>query len=240
MFLIKQRVYTYYLALLSSCKNGAFLLKLYRLMKQENVLITLEKLNAMYPDAQTELNYSTPYELLVAVILSAQCTDKRVNIVTKELFKKYNTPSQIAKLPQSELEAIIYSCGFYRAKAKHIISASKSIMENFGGEVPQKYEELLSLEGVGRKTANVISAVAFGKNAIAVDTHVFRVSNRIGLAKADNVLNTEKQLMQNIPQELWSKAHHLLIFHGRNICKAKPICKQCGIKEYCGYYKIIK
>lgn len=206
-------------------------------MDKQSILETLEILEKTYPNAQTELNYTTPYELLIAVILSAQCTDKRVNIVTKELFKQYNTPQKIAELPQQELERIIYSCGFYKSKARHIISASKSILQKFGGNVPQSFEELLSLDGVGRKTANVISAVVFGQNAIAVDTHVFRVANRIGLSKADNVLNTEKQLMQNLPQNKWSQAHHLLIFHGRNICKSKPKCGLCSINFFCEYYK---
>jgi len=206
-------------------------------MEKKDVKTVLDILNSIYPNAQPELNYNSPYELLVAVILSAQCTDKRVNKVTNELFKEYNTPFKMVELAQEKLEKIIFSCGFYHNKAKHILSASQSIIQNFGGKVPGDLEQLRSLSGVGRKTANVVYSVAFGKNAIAVDTHVFRVANRIGLAVAKDVLKTEMQLMENIPEKRWSKSHHLLIYHGRNICKAKPLCGVCPIKEYCNYYK---
>ena len=201
----------------------------------------LDALEKAFPDAKPELNFTSDYELLVAVILSAQCTDKRVNEVTDKLFKEYNTPQKMLTLSVEALAEKIRPCGLNNSKAKHIILASIDIVEKFGGQVPSDYQSLCSLGGVGRKTANVVSAVAFGKNAIAVDTHVFRVSNRIGLAKADNPLQCEKQLMQIIKEDRWSKAHHLLIFLGRRICMARnPKCGECPIKNYCNYGKTIR
>ena len=180
------------------------------------------------------LNFTTPYELLIAVILSAQCTDERVNKVTKELFKEYSTPQKMLTLTQEGLEKYIFSCGLYKSKAKHILEASKDIVEKFGGNVPNTWEELITLAGVGRKTANVVYSVAFNGKAIAVDTHVFRVSNRIGLAKANNVLKTEKALNEIIDEEDWSRTHHYLIYLGRSYCKAKnPDCENCPINSYC-------
>lgn len=180
------------------------------------------------------LNFTTPFELLVAVILSAQCTDERVNKVTKELFKEYNTPEKLVTLSQEELEKYIFSCGLYKSKASHILETSKDIIERFNGEVPSTKEQLVTLAGVGRKTANVVYSVAFKGNAIAVDTHVFRVSNRIGLANAKNVLLTEKALMKILDESDWSKAHHYLIYLGRSFCKAqKPDCENCPIKDLC-------
>lgn len=194
----------------------------------------IDRLAVRFPDAKPELHYSSPFELLVAVILSAQCTDKRVNIVTAELFKQYNTPQKMIELSTEELAEKIRSCGFYNMKAKHILSTCHDIITRFNGEVPKSLEELQTLDGVGRKTANVVYAVAFGGNAIAVDTHVFRVSNRIGLAKANNPLDTEKQLNAILEENIWSKAHHYLIFHGRNICKAqKPKCDECPVADLC-------
>ena len=191
-----------------------------------------------YPNAKPMLEFNGTFELLVAVILSAQCTDKRVNIVSKTLFQKYNTPETFAMLSVEELEPLIRTCGLSKSKAKHIIDASKKICENFNGQVPDTREELMSLDGVGRKTANVVLSVGFGKNAIAVDTHVFRVANRIGVANAKDVKKTELDLMKNIKEEKWGQAHHLLIYHGRAICKAqKPLCEQCKINGYCKYYK---
>lgn len=174
----------------------------------------LEILAREYEGARPALHYGSAYELLVAVILSAQCTDERVNKVTAELFKEYNTPAAMCALSQEELEKKIYSCGFYRSKAAHILSASRDILAKFGGEVPENFEDLCSLAGVGRKTANVVSAVWFHKDAIAVDTHVFRVSNRLGLAHANTPEKTERDLMRAIPQKDWSDAHHWLIWHG--------------------------
>ncbi len=205
-------------------------------MNKRKVKLIIEKLGETYPDSRPELNFSSEYELLVAVILSAQCTDKRVNEVTKVLFKEYNTPEKMLTLKTEELASIIRPCGLFNSKAEHILSASKSIIDNFGGKVPSDYNDLLSLSGVGRKTANVVSAVAFSKDAIAVDTHVFRVSNRIGLAKSNTPEKTEKDLMNNLEKNVWSKAHHYLIFHGRRVCKARnPDCSLCAIKGYCEY-----
>ena len=198
----------------------------------------LSELARLYPDAKPALLYKTPYELLVAVILSAQCTDERVNKVTDVLFREHNTPQAMLSLSQEELEKYIFSCGFYHNKAAHILSASRDILERFGGEVPSSREELETLAGVGRKTANVVYAVAFGGNAIAVDTHVFRVSNRLGLADANTPLKTEEQLKEAIPQKNWSEAHHWLIWHGRRVCHSqRPDCGNCPLSEYCDYYK---
>ncbi|MCQ2398948.1 MAG: endonuclease III [Clostridia bacterium] len=189
---------------------------------------------SLYYDDKPALKFSSVYELLVAVILSAQCTDERVNKVTEKLFKVYNTPEKMTTLTVEELGEKIFSCGLYKTKAEHILSASKDITEKFGGQVPDDLDSLRSLAGVGRKTANVVYSVGFGKNAIAVDTHVFRVANRIGLATAKDVLNTEKQLMAILDENCWSKAHHYIIFHGRAVCKAgKPDCENCQIKNLC-------
>ena len=209
-------------------------------MDKETVKKALDTLEALYPEAVPQLKFSSPYELLVAVILSAQCTDKRVNVVTKELFKGHNTPQKMLLLSQEQLEKYIYTCGLYRSKAKHILSASRDIIERFGGKVPDNLRDLQSLAGVGRKTANVVYSVAFGGDAIAVDTHVFRVANRIGLADSQTVLGTEMQLMEAIPKERWTKSHHLLIYHGRNICKSQnPSCGICPLTGFCAYYKKI-
>lgn len=197
----------------------------------------LNELKKLYPDARPALKYNTPYELLVAVILSAQCTDERVNKVTEELFKEHNTPESMLRLTQEELERYIYSCGFYRNKAAHILSASRDIVDKFGGEVPADHALLKSLAGVGQKTANVVYAVAFGGDAIAVDTHVFRVSNRLGLAHADTPEKTERQLNLAIPQSDWSAAHHWLIYHGRRVCHSqRPDCANCTLKAWCEFY----
>lgn len=193
----------------------------------------IQALSLVFTD-KPALKFNTPYELLIAVILSAQCTDERVNKVTEKLFQKYNTPQTMLTLSQEELEKQIYSCGFYRAKAGYILSASKDIIEKFNGNVPDTLEELRSLAGVGRKTANVVYSVAFKGNAIAVDTHVFRVSNRIGLAKEKDVYKTELALMKIIDEEDWSRAHHYIIYLGRSFCKAgKPDCENCPITEFC-------
>ena len=174
---------------------------------------------------------------MVAVILSAQCTDERVNQVTAVLFKDYPTPQKMIELSQEELERYIFSCGFYRNKAKNILSATHDLLTKYNGEVPSDYDKLLALAGVGRKTANVISSVAFGIPAIAVDTHVFRVANRLGLAKANTPEKTEDQLKQLLPREKWSDCHHYIIFYGREVCKARnPACKECEINKYCDYY----
>lgn len=201
----------------------------------EEILKELEKL---YPNAKPALHFRSPYELLVAVVLSAQCTDERVNKVTKVLFEHYDTPEKMIALSQEELEKYIFSCGFYHNKAKHILSASRDILEKFGGQVPETLEKLQTLAGVGRKTANVVYAVAFGGDAIAVDTHVFRVSNRLGLASGNTPQKVEEGLQKAIPKELWSIAHHYLIWHGRRVCHSqKPDCAGCTLKEFCADYK---
>ncbi len=204
----------------------------------KNTEIILEKLNLMYPDADTELEFNSNYQLLVAVMLSAQCTDKRVNVVTRELFKEYGTPEKMITLSQEELEKKIFSCGFYKNKAKNILATSNILVNEFNGEVPENWEILQTLPGVGRKTANVVCAVAFNIPAIAVDTHVFRVANRIGLANAKDELHTELQLQKAIKKEMWLKAHHLIIWHGRRCCDArKPKCEECLINTECKYFK---
>ena len=196
----------------------------------------LNRLETMYPDAAPALHFRSPYELLVAVILSAQCTDARVNQVTEKLFEHYNTPQTMVTLSQEELERYIYSCGFYRSKAAHILSASRDIIEQYGGEVPSTREELQTLAGVGRKTANVVYAVAFGGDAIAVDTHVFRVANRLGLAEGSTPEQVEAGLCRVIPQEKWSRAHHWLIYHGRQVCHSqRPACDACALAPLCKY-----
>ncbi len=202
-------------------------------MNKKTAKEIVEKLSGIFTD-KPALKFNTPFELLIAVILSAQCTDERVNRVTEKLFQDYNTPERILTLTNEGLERYIFSCGLYKSKAAHILSACRDIVDKFGGQVPTSLEELRSLAGVGRKTANVVYSVAFKGDAIAVDTHVFRVSNRIGLVKADNVLKTEKGLMEILDKKDWSRAHHYLIYLGRSFCKAsKPDCENCPIKELC-------
>ena len=207
-------------------------------MKRVDKQTALAELERLYKGSKPALHYKTPYELLIAVILSAQCTDERVNKVTKVLFEKHSTPQTMLSLTQAELEKYIFSCGFYRMKAAHILSASKDILERFGGEVPQTVEELTTLAGVGKKTANVVYSVAFGGDAIAVDTHVFRVSNRLGLAKGNTPQKVEAELNKAIPKKDWSSAHHWLIWHGRKVCHSqKPDCENCTLSNVCDYYK---
>lgn len=195
-------------------------------------------LASQHPDAKPELCFTNPYELLVATILSAQCTDKQVNKCTPALFGAYPDPAALAGAEPSEIEPYIHSCGFFHTKSVNLVNAARAIVERFGGEVPSTREGLESLPGVGRKTANVVLSNAFGVPAIAVDTHVFRVSNRIGLAEAKDVVNTEKQLMENIPEDKWSIAHHWLIFHGRRVCSSqRPKCEECMIADLCKYHK---
>ena len=207
-------------------------------MKQVDKKVALAELERLYKGSKPALHYRTPYELLIAVVLSAQCTDERVNKVTKVLFEKHSTPKAMLSLTQEELEKYIFSCGFYRMKAAHILSASKDILERFDGEVPQTVEELTSLAGVGKKTANVVYSVAFGGDAIAVDTHVFRVSNRLGLSKGNTPQKVEAGLNKAIPKKDWSSAHHWLIWHGRKICHSqKPDCANCTLSNVCDHYK---
>lgn len=200
----------------------------------------LELLKKEYPDAKCELEYETPFQLLVATILSAQTTDKKVNQVTESLFKDYPDVDSFLKITKEELEERIKQIGLYRNKAKNLLLMVRQLKDNYNGEVPRTMEGITSLAGAGRKTANVVLSNAFDVPSIAVDTHVFRVSNRIGLANSDNVLEVEKQLQKKLPKKEWTLAHHLLIFHGRRCCTArKPECERCVLNTLCKYYKSI-
>lgn len=197
----------------------------------------LAALQAAYPEAGPELHFSNPYETLVATMLSAQCTDKQVNKVTPAVFARWPDASAMAQATVEELFPMVKSCGF-RSKASNIIAACQIIVERHGGQVPNTREELTALPGVGRKTANVVLANAFHIPAFAVDTHVFRVSNRLGLAEASTVEETERQLMKATPKEDWCDAHHWLIWHGRRVCKAqRPLCDECPLAALCKYHK---
>ena len=206
-------------------------------MNKNDIKKVLELLYNTYPDAQCELNYSTAFQLLVSTILSAQATDKKVNEVSERLFKKYSTANDFAKLTQEELEVEIKEIGIYKNKSKNILSMSKTLINEYNGEVPSDRDKLMKLSGVGRKTANVVISNVFNIPAIAVDTHVFRVTNRIGLANSSTVEKTEIELMDEIPEEQWIMAHHALIFHGRRTCIARnPKCEICTVKDYCNFY----
>jgi endonuclease-3 len=199
-------------------------------IKEEQIRI----LGEVYKDAKPALIFHNPFELLIAVILSAQCTDKRVNVTTARLFKKVTMPEDIMDMGLEKLEEEIRDCGLYHNKAKNIMGACQELCNKFQGRVPADFELLMELPGVGRKTANVVLSVGFDIPAIAVDTHVFRVANRLKLAVGDTPLVVEKRLMKAIPQEKWSAAHHWLIWHGRNISKArKPLCHECPLAEVC-------
>ena len=201
----------------------------------------LEILKEDYPDAKCELNHESPFQLLVATILSAQTTDKKVNEVTETLFRDYPDLDAFLTLSVEELEERIKQIGLYRSKAKNLIMMCNQLKEKFNGEVPKTMEEITSLAGAGRKTANVVLSNAFGVPSIAVDTHVFRVSNRLAMANSDNVLEVEMQLQKELPKKEWSLTHHLLIFHGRRCCIARnPKCEICNLTKYCKYYKEIK
>lgn len=194
----------------------------------------LDRLSGMYPGAKCALNHSSAFELLVATILSAQCTDARVNIVTARMFPSHHRPEHFAVLSPDAIGAMIKDCGLWQSKAKNIHQTCRLLLERHGGEVPSHMDDLIALPGVGRKTANVVLSNAFGVPAIAVDTHVFRVSNRLGLADATTVEETERQLMRRIPRDHWSAAHHWLIHHGRQVCDArKPRCADCPLAELC-------
>lgn len=199
----------------------------------------LSYLDELYPEPKCALNFTNPYELLIAVMLSAQCTDIRVNMVTKDLFKLANTPEKMLALGLDKLKKIIHPCGFYNTKSKAIIETSKDLIEKFNGQVPSTMEELTSLRGVGRKTANVVIANAFGGQTIAVDTHVHRVSKRLGLSKDNSTpLECENSLLKVIPYERRTKFHHQTIWFGREHCKAiKPVCDSCKLKDICKHYK---
>lgn len=205
---------------------------------KKNITQILTILETTYSGTETALNYQSPFQLLISTMLAAQSTDVRVNIVTKDLFRECPTAEKMAQLSFAQMESYIKTVGLYHTKAKNVLATSKFLAEQYDGDVPNTREEFVKLPGVGRKTANVVLSIAKGVPAIAVDTHVFRVSNRLGLAKADNVLETEKQLMKNIPEHKWSDAHHWLIWHGRKICKArKPLCAECPLSTLCAFYK---
>lgn len=196
----------------------------------------LKSLRSTYPDARCGLDYKSPFELLIATILSAQCTDKRVNMVTPDLFKKANSPQKMLQLGEKGLVSFIKTCGLYQAKAKNILATCEKLLRNFQGKIPSTLEDLIQLPGVGRKTANVVLSNAFGIPAIAVDTHVFRVSRRLGMAKGTSPQQVELELQKVIPQNEWSEAHHLLIAHGRGLCSARsPHCEACPLKMDCPY-----
>ena len=195
-----------------------------------DVRAVLDALNALYPQARAELHFSNPFETLIATILSAQCTDKRVNMVTETLFQRYPDAAALGSLTPEQLEPMIKSCGLYHTKARNIVAACRALVEQYGGQVPSTRQELMKLPGVGQKTAGVVLLAAFGEDQIPVDTHVFRVANRIGLVHEPTAQKTEQALRAVLPKEEWSHAHHLLIWHGRRCCAArKPACECCPL-----------
>lgn len=206
-----------------------------RKAQREAVLKILED---TYKGTKTALNYNSPFELLIAVILSAQCTDERVNVITARLFPRLNTPEKMGALTQEQMEEEIRDCGLYHAKAKNILGTCHMLVEKFHSTIPSDIKTMMELPGVGQKTANVVASIIYNVPAIAVDTHVFRVSHRLGLAKGADPLATEKELQKAIPMEKWSDAHHWFIWHGRKICKArKPLCKECPLLAECPFKK---
>jgi len=208
------------------------------LLSKDKIQKVLEILEKEYGGTSTALNFKTPFQLLVATMMAAQSTDKQVNKITEHLFKEYPDAQAFARLAPEELEEKIKKVGLFRSKARNIVATARKILSDYGGEVPRTRQELMKLPGVGRKTANVVISVAFDQDAIAVDTHVFRVANRIGLANAKTPRETEEHLMANIPREKWSAAHHWLIWHGRKVCKAQnPRCEVCPLTPYCEYYR---
>ena len=207
-------------------------------MRKDKVTKILDALRLQYPDAECALDHQNIFQLLIAVVLSAQTTDKSVNKVTPYLFDRYPDARALAKAKPEDVEKFIRTIGMYKTKSRNIIKLAEMLATEYDGGVPQDFDKLVALPGVGRKTANVVLSVGFGEQHIAVDTHVFRVSNRIGLADSGDVLNTEKDLMKNIPHERWTEAHHSLIFHGRNCCHArKPSCDLCPISKMCKFFK---
>lgn len=211
-----------------------------KMLSKKEIKDVLGILEDLYPQAESELIYNSPFELLISTILAAQCTDKRVNKVMSEVYKKYNTPEGFLELSEEQLSVLIKSCGFYRMKSKNILNTCRILVEKYDSKVPETINELMELPGVGRKTANVVVSNVFGQDAIAVDTHVFRVSNRIGLANSKDVVGTEEQLMKNIDKKLWSTAHHWILLHGRRVCKArKPMCEVCPLTNICIDYSLI-
>ena len=201
--------------------------------------LTLDKHEAQHPDADTELNHSNAFELLVATILSAQSTDVRVNMVTPKLFKRYPTATALAKATPRTLEPQIHSTGFFRAKAKSLIGMARALVANHGGQVPAEMDALVALPGVGRKTANVVLGHALGVPGLPVDRHVLRVSNRIGIADSDKPEVVEQQLCAALPKERWTRTSDTLILHGRRICKPTPLCDQCAVRDDCNYFATV-
>lgn len=196
----------------------------------------LDKLESQHPDADTELHYTTPFELLVATMLSAQSTDQRVNMVTPALFKRYPNARTLAKATTAELEPQILTTGFFRQKSKALLSMANALVDNHGGEVPADMEALTALSGVGRKTANVVLGHALGVPGLPVDRHVLRVSNRIGIAEGDDAVKVEAQLCRLLPPARWTRASDTMILHGRRICRPKPLCDQCAVQDDCDYF----
>jgi endonuclease III len=199
----------------------------------------LDLLETQHPDADTELHYTTPFELLVATILSAQSTDTRVNMVTPALFKRYPNAQALATATTEELESQIHSTGFFRAKSKALVGMAQALVANHGGEVPPVMEKLVELPGVGRKTANVVLGHALGVPGLPVDRHVLRVSNRIGIAEGDDPVVVEEQLTRAMPKARWTRTSDTLILHGRRICKPKPLCDQCVVRDDCDYFRMV-
>ena len=206
-------------------------------MKKEDIIKIIEILKKTYPDATCSLDFKTPFELGIAVMLSAQCTDERVNKITPILFKRYKTPEDIINSSLEEIEEIIKPCGFYKNKAKNVLGYSKMIVEKYNGKMPETMEELVKLPGIGRKSANVIMLEAFNNpQGIAVDTHAKRIANRIGLSKEKEPLKIEQDLIKLIPKKYFKDVNHILVWHGRNICNARrPQCEKCPIRKYCEY-----
>lgn len=208
------------------------------MLSKKKIKEVLDILDVTYPDARPELNHTNPFEMLIATILSAQCTDVRVNMITETLFKVAKNPEEMYGLGYEKLSEIIKPCGFFNTKSNNILKTCKILIDEYDSQVPKSKEDLVKLPGVGRKTANVVVSTCFGEPAIAVDTHVFRITNRIGIVKEDTVEKTEDSLMKKIDRSMWTKAHHMFIFHGRRTCKARnPSCEICTVRDYCEYYK---
>ena len=207
-------------------------------MNKKEVIEVIKELKKYYPDAACSLYFRTSFEMIIAVMLSAQCTDERVNKITPSLFEKYSTPQSICDIDIQELERIIYPCGFYKNKAKNIKAMAKEILDKYNGKVPETMEELITLPGVGRKSANVVMLEAFNNpQGIAIDTHAKRIANRVGLSKNTVPEKVEQDILKLIPKEYYKDVNHLFVWHGRKICNArKPKCSECPIRKYCRYY----
>ena len=220
-------------------KTVIFFKKTSQMTRRERYYHIIKEFESTMPEVHSELKYDNPFQLLCAVMLSAQCTDKRVNLVTPHLFKTYPSATQLAGAKPEDVKKIISSISYPNAKSRHLVEMAKALVDNFNGEVPKSIDELMTLSGVGRKTANVVASIIFGNPVIAVDTHVFRVAHRLGLSDGKTPQEVEKDLEANIEEFLRGKAHHWLLLHGRYICKArKPLCKECVLKEYCEYYTL--